>query len=308
MLESDTVVALVSDTDRAAGVVSSAQALVDAKRGGRVVIGSALAPLSHAARALLVPYAGLGDDLDAIRSELLELATGRLRKRVSGAEVHVAWGDRADALAEIAARVGPSLIVVDRADEGAARPGEISPGTAAVLRRSSVPVLVTGSGVGDGKGTMLYATDLTPASRLAFEWLLPFAVRGDRGIVPLHVVPDVSAWDHADVLGARSRDGVGGRVAKEAKRLFAQLRDGITLDFPVDVQLDDRLGDLELEAGDPGETIVARAEALGVDMIVVVRSRALTDSGQRLGRVAEYVVRQSSLPVLVLPPPTPEVE
>jgi len=126
--------------------------------------------------------------------------------------------------------------------------------------------------------------------------------------VPLHVVPDVSAWDHANVIGGKKRDGVGGRVAKEAKRLFAQIRDGLTLDFPVDVQLDDRLADLELEAGDPGAEIVAKAEAVGADLVVVMRSQALTDSGQRFGRVAEYVVRQTSLPVLVLPPPTPEVE
>lgn len=308
MLESDTVVAFVSDTDRAPGVVDAAHALVDPKRGGRVVVGSALRPLPPAAHDLLVPYAGLGDDYDAIRAELAELATSRLQKRVSGADVHVAWGEPADALGAIVERVGPSMVVVDRAADGAARPGEVADGTAAVLRRSSVPVLVSGTAAGDGQGTMLLATDLAPATMVALQWLLPFAVRGERRIVPLHVVPDVSAWDHAGVIGRSKRDGVGGRVAKEAKRLFAQIRDGLTLDFPVDVQLDDRLGDLELESGDPGATIVSKADALGVDLIVLMRSRALTDSGQRFGRVAEYVVRHTALPVLVLPPPTPEVE
>ncbi|MFL5685481.1 MAG: universal stress protein [Chloroflexota bacterium] len=134
---------------------------------------------------------------------------------------------------------------------------------------------------------ILLATDLSPTTDLATEWAFELARRNEAALLVVSVI------DPDDLLlpggGFRARvDQVRDRREAVAQRLVERGRQtGVRVDFLV-------------WTGPPGESIVAAAQAEGVDMILVgAHSRG------RLGRlvmgsVSEYVARHATCPVLIV--------
>ena len=137
--------------------------------------------------------------------------------------------------------------------------------------------------------TILVATDGSPASAAAGEEAIDLAGRLDARLIVINVVnvPELttaSAVYPGTVVSAREEaEDIAREVVEEARRA------GVNAAF------------LTWE-GQPGEAIVAAAEAESVDLIVVGTHGRSVVGRLLLGSVSEYVVRHAHAPVLVVRP------
>jgi nucleotide-binding universal stress UspA family protein len=137
--------------------------------------------------------------------------------------------------------------------------------------------------------TILVATDGSPASTAASEEAIDLASRLCARLIVINVVnvPELMAASTifpGTVVAAREdADVVARSVVDEARRM------GVVAAY------------LTWE-GQPGEAIVAAAEAENVDMIVVGTHGRSVVGRLLLGSVSEYVVRHAHVPVLVVRP------
>jgi nucleotide-binding universal stress UspA family protein len=134
---------------------------------------------------------------------------------------------------------------------------------------------------------ILLATDLSPATDLATEWAFELARRNDASLLVVSVI------DPDDLVlpggGFRVRvDQVRDRRQSIAQRLVERGRDlGVPVNFLV-------------WTGSPGESIVAAAEAEGVDMVMVGAHTRGRLGRLVMGSVSEYVARHATCPVLIV--------
>lgn len=128
--------------------------------------------------------------------------------------------------------------------------------------------------------TVLHPTDLTKASRRAFE--LACQIARDRGarIVVLHVAPPPSPFSAEVVVG----------------NPLAGLRE-----IAPDVAIDTRV-----EKGDPARVILRVAEEIQCDFIVMGIHGRTGPSHWLTGHVSDKVVRRAACAVLALPDPFPD--
>jgi nucleotide-binding universal stress UspA family protein len=137
--------------------------------------------------------------------------------------------------------------------------------------------------------TILVATDGSPASAAAGEEAIDLAGRLDARLIVINVVnvPELttaSAVYPGTVVSAREEaEDIAREVVEQARRA------GVNATF------------LTWE-GQPGEAIVAAAEAESVDLIVVGTHGRSVVGRLLLGSVSEYVVRHAHAPVLVVRP------
>jgi nucleotide-binding universal stress UspA family protein len=130
--------------------------------------------------------------------------------------------------------------------------------------------------------TLLHPTDLTAASRHAFD--LACEIARDRGarVVVLHVVSPPSLQADEVVVG----DPLAGFAA-------------IAPEIPIDTRI---------EKGDPAAMIVHVAEQRHCDLIVMATHGRTGLSHCFTGHVADKVVQRAACPVLTLRWPFPEEE
>jgi len=137
------------------------------------------------------------------------------------------------------------------------------------------------------KRRLLLATDLGEASASATDQAFELAASLGASLLAVSVIDPGSLL----LPGGRYRarvDQVRERLEREAQTLVARgRRDGIDVSFLV-------------WTGDPGDQIVAAAEAESVDMIVVGSHGRGTVGRLLLGSVSEHVVRNAGCPVLVV--------
>ena len=142
---------------------------------------------------------------------------------------------------------------------------------------------------------ILLATDLSPTTDLATDWAFELARRNETALLVVSVI------DPDDLVlpggGFRLRvDQVRDRREAVAQRLVERGREmGVKVDFLV-------------WTGSPGESIVAAADAEGVDMILVGAHSRGRIGRLLMGSVSDYVARHARCPVLIvreLESPTP---
>jgi nucleotide-binding universal stress UspA family protein len=133
--------------------------------------------------------------------------------------------------------------------------------------------------------TILYATDFSTRSSLAFHFAISLARDSGARLIVLHVRES-------------GREGVSNETAQE-------LRDKLYRHHAGDFRL---LTEHRLAEGDPAETILRTASEDGADLIVVAsRGRDAVDGGL-LGRVAERVLREARCPVVLIKAPAPAAQ
>jgi nucleotide-binding universal stress UspA family protein len=134
---------------------------------------------------------------------------------------------------------------------------------------------------------ILLATDLSPTTDLATEWAFELARRNEAALLVVSVI------DPDDLVlpggGFRVRvDQVRERREAVAQRLVSRGREvGVKVDFLV-------------WTGAPGESIVAAAQAEGVDMVLVGAHSRGRISRLVMGSVSDYVARHATCPVLIV--------
>lgn len=136
-------------------------------------------------------------------------------------------------------------------------------------------------------GTIMLATDLSPASQSATEAALDLATMFGARLLAVSVI-DPGALR---LPGGRFRvrvDQVRAERERFAQALVARGRaTGVTVDFLV-------------WEGDPGESIVDAAVSEGADMIIVGSHGRGTVGRFLIGSVSDHVVRHAPCPVLVV--------
>ncbi len=169
-----------------------------------------------------------------------------------------------------------------------------------ILRQASVPVLAMRVQVLEdpgGKqyrvawsefgGPLLHPTDFSDTAERAFTCVERFVERGARGVTLLHVQDQARLATHS-----QERMEEFNRI--DQARL-ERLKSGLERKGATDVRI-------EMPVGPPSQEIVRCAEKGEASLVVMgSRGRSLT-SGMVLGSVSHQVVRQASVPVLLIPP------
>jgi nucleotide-binding universal stress UspA family protein len=135
--------------------------------------------------------------------------------------------------------------------------------------------------------TILLATDLSPASTAATEQAIELAVRLEAQLLVLNVYSQpkglVPLGRSRPIEGREQRATSAQEVVQRARAAGAQAT-------------------FLLWDGDPGDGIIAAAEAEGVDLIVVGSHGRSTVGRFVLGSVSDHVVHHAQCPVLVVRP------
>lgn len=144
---------------------------------------------------------------------------------------------------------------------------------------------------------ILLATDLSPVSELATDWAFGVAGKNDAALL---VVSVIDPHELRGTNGAPKRRVEEVRDAREAAAQ-ALVERGRHVGVPVTFLV---------WTGDPGESIVAAAEAEEVDLLVVGAHDRAALGRLLLGSVSEHVARHAPCPVLVVraTPPTRPTE
>lgn len=135
--------------------------------------------------------------------------------------------------------------------------------------------------------TILLATDLSPASTAATEQAIELAVRLEAQLLVLNVYYQpkglVPIGRPRPIEGREQRATSAQEVVQRARAV------GVQATFL-------------LWEGDPGDSIIAAAEAEAVDLIVVGSHGRSTVGRFVLGSVSDHVVHRALCPVLVVRP------
>ncbi|HEX7346185.1 MAG TPA: universal stress protein [Candidatus Limnocylindrales bacterium] len=134
---------------------------------------------------------------------------------------------------------------------------------------------------------VMLATDLGPTSALATEWAFDLAARNDAALLIVSVIDPGELQLPGGGFSARV-DQVRERREAAAQALVARgRRAGVAAKFLV-------------WTGEPGESIVAAAEAEGADIVLVGAHTRGTLGRMLMGSVSEYVSRHAPCPVLIV--------
>jgi nucleotide-binding universal stress UspA family protein len=138
--------------------------------------------------------------------------------------------------------------------------------------------------------TIVIATDGSPEAREAVEYGLDLAAEEHAHAVLLQVMPPVD----------RARLDRGGAVRPVADEI--RLRDAPALE-DAERHAAERGVDAKtaVVAGNPADEIVAYADSIGADMIVIGSRGSGAVAGALLGSVSRDVLYESRLPVVVVP-------
>jgi nucleotide-binding universal stress UspA family protein len=206
-------------------------------------------------------------------------------------------GDPVDQIEAVAREYSAEAIIVG---PHGARPGiwDRPGGTAEKLvRQSHLPVLLAANPGDSEPRRLLVPIEDSPVTSTILEWVRLLVGRGDTEVTAIHVVSStllndlLSAGAVVSGVMVPIPDEVLTDVELDAGSWLQQTLAGAGLDLPS--------VNTEVRAGDPAHEILATAQRLGSDMIVMGSST----SGLRaalLGSVAREVLRGAKRPVLVV--------
>jgi len=154
---------------------------------------------------------------------------------------------------------------------------------------------------------ILVTTDFTPNSEFAFKHAVMLARRNDAKIYLLHVLPQVDSTMRgylSSVMGENQLEEFEKSNMEKAKEELKKNLDDFAkrelADFPEDLA---RFAGAEVAIGHPVIKILATADRLDVDLIVMGTHGKGFIEQAFLGSVAEKVLKKSKRPVFVIPLP-----
>lgn len=199
-----------------------------------------------------------------------------------------------DALRGLAERERAALLVTGSRGRGPWSSILLGSTARALVVESTVPVLVVRDAT--APHTVLAAMDGSPSARAALVAFSRLPQNEGTGVELLHVLPSFEEYFAGDEELASLREENDRAEWDHARELLEAQRSHLARG------IDSRT---RIERGHAGETILARARAVGADLIVVGSRGAGAPRRPFWGSTAERVVTQASCNVLVAPPPTP---
>lgn len=146
--------------------------------------------------------------------------------------------------------------------------------------------------VGRAPGKILLATDGSRGSELAARTAADLTRRFGSGLHLVHVMPVTSLYSG---VGLEEEDAL--TIYEEDADRARKLLDEQAVRFETDGIVVEKV---HLRTGEPGAEIVALAEELGADLVVVGSRGTGALKRAPMGRVSESVVRHAHCPVLVV--------
>ncbi|MFU2207924.1 universal stress protein [Solidesulfovibrio sp. C21] len=159
---------------------------------------------------------------------------------------------------------------------------------------------------------ILYATDLSATARQALRHVAALEECFDAAVTVLHVLPDplelFSEQAGMDLEQAFGEDGahwIGqGEYVRAGKAMRQRLAAIAAEDFPTGPPARHFAeAEVRIVCGDPAEQIIQEARKGGYDLIVMGTHGHGRLFGMVLGSVAQQTIRESRIPVLVVPLP-----
>jgi nucleotide-binding universal stress UspA family protein len=142
---------------------------------------------------------------------------------------------------------------------------------------------------------ILVATDLSREAMSCIPDVAGLAQLVNARITLLHVMESFETVPHGSPLAPPLGPPENAAAIERARAQLEERRSAFGSDVAIEVEL--------LAGGDPAKVIVAHADANRVDLIAMTTHGRTGLRRVALGSVAEAVVRQSRVPVLVLPLP-----
>lgn len=251
-------------------------------------------------REWLAPSASM---LDAARqsatAQLEELRTALHAEHLT---TEVRMGRPAEELAASAREHGTDLVVVARHGANLGPPRRLGSTADRLVRCSPAPVLLATSVRGTVVRRLLVAIDDASTTPRVLDYARRLARRLDAGITALHVlspailhrVRGVSALHGSEL----SREDIQNEFRSLADRWIARLIDG---------GIERGRVDTAIAFGDAAREILATADRIDADMIVMGSRGAGAIRRALLGSVVSEVLRDASRPVLVALEPEDEI-
>jgi nucleotide-binding universal stress UspA family protein len=153
--------------------------------------------------------------------------------------------------------------------------------------------------------TILYATDLSPNAAHAFSHAVALARRFQARIHILHVLPEVEPAVLNYISTAMGEDRLAEYELEHKEEVTDNIRQRLhrfakaeLADHPEDV---DRIADIEVHHGNAVDQILAAADRIEADIVVIGSHGRGRLKYALLGSVAEKVLRKAHRPVLVAP-------
>ncbi|MCG6893087.1 MAG: universal stress protein [Desulfobacteraceae bacterium] len=154
---------------------------------------------------------------------------------------------------------------------------------------------------------ILYATDLSPNSAHAMLYASKIAHQNDARVVVLHVIEKMSTSTRSllsyyvddEEIEAKNKE----RVSYQTERIRKRLDRLCERECTRDPDFLKRLERIEVREGYPADDILKEAEASGSDLIVMGTHGKGNLENTFMGSVARRVLRNASLPVLIVPLP-----
>ncbi len=151
---------------------------------------------------------------------------------------------------------------------------------------------------------ILYATDLSPNARYAFEYAASLADRYDAKITVLHVLERLNPSTTMEIEGylgeeewekiqKEKRDGLLDEITMRLNDFCAQVNDKLT-DCKIIIE------DILSIAGIPTEEILKQSDKLDADIIIMGAHGHGLFTDALLGGTARRVVNRSRVPVMVV--------
>jgi len=159
---------------------------------------------------------------------------------------------------------------------------------------------------------ILYATDLSESAVHAFSYAVSLANMYDADITILHVLAEFPGEEFiTNMINTDTWQEIKNRHYAEARdQLIGKRRDHVAIKevleaFSEEAKADDEnrahiTDEVLIKHGTPAEMIVATAQKLGCDLIVMGTHGHGTIADVLIGSTAKWVVRHSTIPVLVI--------
>jgi len=159
---------------------------------------------------------------------------------------------------------------------------------------------------------ILYSTDLSKGSTVAFEQATYLAKKTGAEIHILHIVEklstDAKITFQTYVMDKKSRHDIfKERVLRAEEKLMARQAHFWEDLYPDEAEVREQIKSIKVVEAYPAETIIKTAKDLEVDMIVMgTHEKGIMHTF--LGSVAKNVLNRSRIPVLIVPLPEKESE
>lgn len=219
-------------------------------------------------------------------------------ERRLGVEVRV--GDPAAQIADVARTYAADLIVVGKHGVNVGHWGRLGTTAERLVRQAPVPVLLAFGAPGSVPRQILVALDDGPDIARVVEWARTMCANGGERLTGVHVLSNAVLGHMLSAAAARAKgdyfDDVDFRTEMREETAH-------WLEHVLQARAPETIASSQVAFGDPATEILAVAERLAADLIVVGSRGTGRVRQALLGSVARDVLRGATRPVLVVTAP-----